>query len=107
LTVQEPDVQILADGSQDVTFRDVLYKGSPLTVYGRVEPLRADEFIVAEQDVSRSFVRLTIRYVPGLLPTMQLVMENGRIFEITGLMNLDARNRQIQILATEKLPPYN
>lgn len=107
LTVQAPDVQERLDGSQEVTFSDVIVKGRPLTIYGRVEPLRMDEFVIAGQDTSRTYVRLTVRYFAGLLPTMQFVMETGRVFEITGLLNNDERNRQYQILATEKLAPFN
>jgi head-tail adaptor len=106
LTVQEPNVHIRLDGSQDVSFRDVMYNGAPLTVYGRIEPLSMVEFVIAGQDTSRTYVKLTVRYFPGLLPTMRFVdAHDNRVFEITGVLNKDSRNREISILATEKLEP--
>ena len=108
LRIEAPDIQIRSDGSQDVTFIPVIVKGEPLVVYGRIEPLRMDEFVIGGQDVSRTFVRLTIRWHPAIPPTYQLVdVYSDRVFEITGVLNLDERNREIRLLATEKLAPFN
>jgi SPP1 family predicted phage head-tail adaptor len=103
LIIEAFDLQALNDGSQEVTFEPYTVAGKVQEVFARVEPLRADEFVIAEQDTSRTWVRITLRYRSNLPPTYQLRDKYAdRVFEITGVLNLDERNHILQVLATEK-----
>lgn len=106
LRIQAPDVQFTLDGSQQVEFRDVTRAdGTPLIVWGMVESRNENEHLIALQDTARTLVRLTVRWMPNLPSTYQLVMEDGRIFEPTGVMDKDERHRTLTIWAIEKSVP--
>ena len=98
LTIQEPVLNTDADGGQHTDWQAVR------TVWGRVEPLRMAESIIAEQVTARASHRITLRYQATLLPSVRLVMEDtGRVFEVVSIRNIEERNRQIEVLALEKV----
>jgi SPP1 family predicted phage head-tail adaptor len=97
LTIRRPNVSTDADGGQHLDHADVA------TVWGHVAPLRMAESIIAEQVAARASHKITLRYRAGLLPSDQLVLETGRVFEITSIRNRDERNRELEVLALEKV----
>lgn len=97
LTIQTPVVNTDADGGQHV---DWLVEA---TVWGRVEPLKMSESVIAAQVAARASHRITLRYRGDLAPTAMLVMETGKVFEVTSIRNLDERNRTLEVLALEKV----
>ena len=97
LTLYDVVLNTDADGGQHVDHQPVA------TVWGRVEPLKMSESVIAEQVAARASHRITLRYRAGLKPSQQVVMETGRVFEVTSIRNLDERNRTLEILALEKV----
>lgn len=55
------------------------------TVWGRVEPLSAREFIQSQSTQSEVTARLTIRYRPGLNASMRFV-HRGTIYNPAGIL---------------------
>lgn len=99
LIVERPVVTEAPDGSQVVTYAPA-YEDP---VWGRIEPLRMTEQLIAAQVDARMTHRITLRYLP-LPPTYRLREQGtGRIFEPTGIKNMDERNRELQIMAIEQV----
>lgn len=53
------------------------------TVWAAVSPLSARDLIAAQASQSEASGRITIRYRPGVLPTMR-ILHRGQIFTIIG-----------------------
>ena len=53
------------------------------SVWAAVEPLSARDLIAAQASQSEASGRITIRYRPGVLPTMR-ILHRGQIFTIIG-----------------------
>lgn len=69
-------------------------------IWGSVEPLAGREFFAAQQvnaDVSH---RIRLRYLPGITPKMRLKF-GDRIFDIVNSLNIEERNRELELLARE------
>jgi SPP1 family predicted phage head-tail adaptor len=70
------------------------------TVQASVEPRIGWEDMAAKQLTAQVSHKIRIRYIEGLLPTMQIEWL-GRTFEISSIINVGERNREILIMATE------
>lgn len=70
------------------------------TVYASVEPIRGREMFDAEQVQSEVTHRVRLRYRPGLTSQMRLLF-NGRMFEIQTVINVNERNREVQLMCKE------
>lgn len=73
------------------------------TAWGRVEPLRVSESLIAAQMAARVSHKITLRYRGDLAPDMQCVDETGIVYEITGIKNIDTRNRTVELMAVQKV----
>ncbi len=100
LLIQAPDIQSRPDGSQEVLWHTLH------DVYGEVRPRVQQEQVIAGQDTARTQHVITLRFLPdGLPPTYQIVLKGtSRVFEPTGVLNIDERNRELRVLAIEKVP---
>lgn len=70
------------------------------TVWTSVEPLVGRELLLAQQTVALVTHRVGLRYLAGLTAKKRLVF-NGRTFNILNVMNLEERNREMEIMAQE------
>ncbi len=71
------------------------------TVYAAIEPARGREFFSAGRIDAETTHLITIRYLAGLDETMRITW-NGRVFDINAVVNVDERNRDMEITATER-----
>jgi SPP1 family predicted phage head-tail adaptor len=97
VTLQAVQLQTDPDGGAYPAWNDVA------TVWGRVEPLRISETLIAAQVAARVTHRITLRYRGDVQPDWQCVLETGQVYEVTGVRNLDTRNRTVELLAIEKV----
>ena len=70
------------------------------TVWGSVKPLSGNERLRAMQLEARVSHRITIRYRTGITTAMR-VLFGTRLFNIRAVLNLDERNRWLDIMAEE------
>lgn len=70
------------------------------TVWAGVEPLRGREYESARARNAETTHRLVLRHRDDILQTWRIAF-GGRIFRIDELLNIDERNREVQIRATE------
>ncbi|HXH37555.1 MAG TPA: phage head closure protein [Thermoanaerobaculia bacterium] len=73
------------------------------TVWAEIKPLIGRELFTAQQRAAQVTHGVRMRY-PGtpVTPEMRLNF-NGRYFDILSVLNIDERNRELQILAKERL----
>jgi SPP1 family predicted phage head-tail adaptor len=72
------------------------------TVWASVEPIGGREFWASRQVQSEVTHRIRIRHLPGLDPTMRILFR-GREFKIEVIRNIEERNREMEILAVERI----
>ncbi|MGG3793599.1 phage head closure protein [Pseudomonas paraversuta] len=65
-------------------------------VWAAVDPLSARDLIAAQASQSQASGRITIRYRPGVLPTMR-ILHRGQVFTIIG-QPLPDRNSGLEYL---------
>lgn len=71
-------------------------------VWAAVTPLMGQERYSAQQvhaDVSH---RITVDYLAGVTPKMRALWQ-GRVFDFTAVINVGEQNRELQILAVERV----
>jgi SPP1 family predicted phage head-tail adaptor len=79
---------------------------TPVTVakvWARIMPLSGSEKFVAAMQQDTSSHKINCRYVSGITPKMRAIRADGRVFNFTSVNNVDERNRELEILATEVL----
>lgn len=72
------------------------------TVWGAVEPFRGREVFEAGQVESEATHRIIVRY-RGNLTSDKRIKFGTRVFNIDFVANRDERNREIEILAVERV----
>jgi SPP1 family predicted phage head-tail adaptor len=70
------------------------------TVWAAVEPVKGREFWESQQINAEITTKVTIRYLAGIKPKMRILYDT-RIFEIDSVINVDERNRELQLLVKE------
>jgi len=70
------------------------------TVWAAVEPLRGREYHEAQKIRAETTYRVTTRFLANVTPDMRIV-HAGRIFEIQSILNIEERNVELQIMASE------
>lgn len=66
------------------------------TVWANIEPQTGRERVAAAQIVAETDVMIRIRYVAGILPTMQVV-EGSDVYDILAVRNLYGRDRWLEL----------
>jgi SPP1 family predicted phage head-tail adaptor len=101
ITLQSRDATVDANGGQVTSWTNVA------TVWASIEPLSVRELLAAQSVQSEISHKITLRYQPALASMKALAamraLYGTRIFSIAGGMNLDERNRELDLLATESL----
>ncbi|MDA8212164.1 MAG: phage head closure protein [Clostridia bacterium] len=92
--IQQKSVTRDSFGAESVTWSDVA------TVWAVVEPLRGREFFGAQQVNAEVTTRIRIRYRSGVVPTMR-ALYGSRVYDIQSVINLDERNRELQLMCKE------
>lgn len=70
-------------------------------IWARVEPLRGNELIEAQQQAAEVTHRVTIRYLGGLTTDMRLLY-GTRELQILSALNIDERGHMTQLLCKER-----
>jgi len=70
------------------------------TVWAAVEPVKGREFWESQQINAEITTKVTLRYLAGVKPKMRILYDT-RIFEIDSVINVDERNRELQLLVKE------
>lgn len=101
VTLQRRGMTQDAFGQQTTTWTDVC------TIWASIEPLSAHELLAAQSVTSEVSHKITIRYRadladPSVVAALR-VSYGTRIFNISGAMNPDERNRVVQLLVAEGL----
>jgi SPP1 family predicted phage head-tail adaptor len=65
-------------------------------VFANIETLKGFERQVATASWPASDVKIGMRYVAGLLPTMRVVY-NGKSYSILGINDIEERHRELEI----------
>lgn len=68
------------------------------TVNASVQPLSGRELIAAQAAQSESRVKMSMRYIPGVTEAMR-VSYGGKVYNITAVIDVDERHRELQIMA--------
>ena len=99
--LQKRDVTLDSAGQQVTTWTTLA------TVWASIEALSVRDLLAAQAVQSEVSHKITVRYrsefsTPVADATYRLNY-NGRLFNIKGVMNIDERNRTIEIMAGEGL----
>ena len=95
ITIQQKTVTQDTAGVITETWADLV------TVWAAIEPLTGREKFLAQQVYTDMTTRVRIRYRSGIDPAMRLKY-NSRIFEINVVVNPEERNRELELLCTER-----
>lgn len=94
ITIQNTTATRDSYGAENITWEDFAVNRP-----AQVTPLSGREFFDAQQTQSGIEVRFNIRYIKGIKPKMR-VLYNGEGYDIQSVINLEERNREIQILCS-------
>lgn len=73
------------------------------TVWAEIKPLTGRELFTAQQRAAQVTHGVRMRY-PGTAVTPEMRLNfNSRYFDILSVLNIDEQNRELQILAKERL----
>jgi SPP1 family predicted phage head-tail adaptor len=70
------------------------------TAWASIEPLNGREFFAAQQVNAEVTARIRLRYLPGVTRQMQ-VKFGSRTFAIESVINVEERNRELQLMVKE------
>ena len=70
------------------------------SVWAAVEPLRGREYHEAQKIRAETTYKVTIRYLPDVTADMRIV-HRDKTLEIQSVLNIDERNVELQIIASE------
>lgn len=71
-------------------------------VWGSLEPLRGKEYFESQAINSEITGRVVIRYL-GVINPVMIITFAGRTFEIISIINVEEKNRELQIMVKEKV----
>lgn len=95
ITIEQPSR--VADGAGELVPGWTLYG----VVWAAVEPLSGSEKIQAQQVNANVNIRVTIRYLAGVIPAMRARF-GTRTFQIVSVQNIEERNREMDLLCVEE-----
>jgi len=72
------------------------------TIYAKISPVGSREYERAKSFAAEVSHRIVTRYTP-LITTTSILCLNNRRFHVNGILNIDDRNQELLIYATEKL----
>jgi len=96
ITIQELQRTPDGYGGYTETWNDIA------TVWARIQPLRGDERYQAQQVLSTLSHKIILRYLNGVKPQMR-VLYGSRIFHIVSVINVEKRNKVLELLCEEEI----
>ena len=64
-------------------------QGSPPSmIHCKIEPMRGTDVIKSGQDISQTFVTITMRWTKNIFPSVRLLGSNGAIYIVCSIQNL-------------------
>jgi SPP1 family predicted phage head-tail adaptor len=96
VTIEEKSVVRDAIGGETITWSE--YD----VVWGSVEPLRGREFAEAERAGAEVTTRIVIRFRSGVVPEMRAT-EGGNTYDVLSVVNVEKRDREMELLCREVL----
>jgi SPP1 family predicted phage head-tail adaptor len=70
------------------------------TVHASIEPMSGREYFAAQSTQADETHRISLRYLSGVTPKMR-VNYASRIFDILSVINVNERNRELQLMCRE------
>jgi SPP1 family predicted phage head-tail adaptor len=67
-----------------------------------IEPISGREYFAAQSTQADVTHRIRLRYLSGVTPKMR-VNYNSRIFDILSVININERNRELQLMCREDI----
>lgn len=98
LVLQQPVTSRDADTNEKITVWTTV-----ATVWGGIEPIKGKERVSAQELDAAYDVRLPMRYsseISGMDATWRAT-SGGRVYAFQSVINMDERNREIEVLASE------
>lgn len=93
--IQEPMSVANEFGEPEIAWADFA------TVSAEIRPLTGRERFAAQQVNAEVSHRITLRFLAGVLATFR-VLFGVRAFDIQAVLNIEERNRELQLLCTER-----
>jgi SPP1 family predicted phage head-tail adaptor len=92
-------------GSRDAVGQRTTVWTTVDTVRGAIIPLKSDSRFLAAQAHASTTHRIRIRYQPEIagIDGSWRVLFGSRVFTIDGVINVDERSRELELLSTEQL----
>ena len=72
------------------------------TIQASIEPISGREYFAAQSTQADVTHRIGIRYLSGIVPKMR-VKYGSRIFDILSVINVNERNRELQLMCRESI----
>jgi SPP1 family predicted phage head-tail adaptor len=72
------------------------------TSQASIEPISGREYFAAQSTQADVTHRIRIRYLSGITPKMR-VNYSSRIFDILSVININERNRELQLMCRESI----
>lgn len=92
--------QMTGAGGQDSTGQPQETWTDVAEVWAAVEPIRGREYFAAQQVNAETTHRVRIRYLVGVTPMMRILF-GARVLRIEAVINVDERNRELQLMCVE------
>ncbi len=70
--------------------------------WASIIPVSVDERYISKEKNATATHKITIRYIPNLSVKMRVVF-GSRIFNIVSVLNINERNKMIQLIVEEKI----
>lgn len=70
--------------------------------HASIEPISGREYFAAQSTQAEVTHRINMRYLAGVTPKMRVVF-GSRVFEILSVINVDERNRGLQLMCRESI----
>jgi len=67
-----------------------------------IEPISGREYFAAQTTQADVTHRISLRYLAGVMPKMR-VKYGSRIFDILSVININERNRELQLMCRESI----
>ena len=96
IVIQSKSEAVTAHGEMDDTW------STHATVRARINPVKADEGVSADQNVARRTHEVTIRALSTVTPDMRISWDS-RIFYITGVRDFDERGVRMILDCREEI----
>jgi SPP1 family predicted phage head-tail adaptor len=72
------------------------------TIQASIEPISGREYFAAQSTQADVTHRIRLRYLSGVTPKMR-VNYSSRIFDILSVINVNERNRELQLMCRESI----